>query len=593
MLPRNFKSLIFALGLLLSVGLVGKASAQIFVSTGTNSGLRMYAPGVADWWLNPQSGNLNFVLAGSASAPIVAFSSAGFVGIGTSNPADPLEVAGANADIRISGLSKWGLDATGSSVFMIIDWTDSIRRGIFDTSGDVYLGGGIGNDSGSGAVLSLLGGGNVGIGTTMPQDPLDIWGTGIMRLSQSAGRSTIDGFDAGTQTDSWYLTSASYGLFSGNSLGLGTGGTIPIQLGAGSISVTISTAGSVGIGTAGPLGVLDVRGESASPYDTNADFIDSASTAPDADTFFEVKTLAYSSNSPIYLFKDASSGQQSTQRLFEVQSKAAGTVLTTLAGGNVGIGTTSPSVKLNVAGGSASGFETDLLIRAGADADNSGAALALLQSANSRGLVIEAGRQVGDTIASYFILNGNGNAYPSATFITAMTLLQNGHSANVGIGTTAPGATLDVSGNMSMENGSTKMQTYLFPFTLTNLPAGNSFSVAVSGTRGHQSVYEVVFSGYFNGGYYQSNKYAIAGGTYDGPQFTGGAGAAPTLLYSIGNTGNDISLATTLVDNNDFTMTFTNNFSGYSGTNYMYSIICAVTVYDPSGGITLSKSGTW
>ena len=96
----------------------------------------------------------------------------GKVGIGATCPngmsPEPKLTVGGTGNILLRGVTSWGLEASESPDFQIVDRTNYIRRGVFDTSGNVFLGGTIQSSGGDSAILSILNSGNVGIGKTNP-----------------------------------------------------------------------------------------------------------------------------------------------------------------------------------------------------------------------------------------------------------------------------------------------------------------------------------------------------------------------------------------------------------------------------------------
>jgi len=110
-------------------------------------------------------------------------------------------------------------------------------------------------------------------------------------------------------------------------------------------------------------------------------------------------------------------------------------------GGNVGIGTTSPSggdytstaPKLHVKGADTAGsYTTVARFQAGNDSDNTGAAV-LINHNNDRGLAIRAGRKDSDRAVAYFdLISSSGSA------TNMLTLGKYASDFRVGIGTTSP-----------------------------------------------------------------------------------------------------------------------------------------------------------
>lgn len=131
------------------------------------------------------------------------------------------------------------------------------------------------------------------------------------------------------------------------------------------------------------------------------------------------------------------------------------------ASGSVGIGTTSnsagdtsngvPKLQVNTSTAVLGEFPLAARFTTGVDAgDNSGVSV-LINSGNDRGLMISAGRQVGNV--SKVTLNVVKN---DGVEIDTMTFLQNGSggsTANVGIGTTSPTYKLHVAGKSASSDG--------------------------------------------------------------------------------------------------------------------------------------------
>jgi hypothetical protein len=191
----------------------------------------------------------------------------------------------------------------------------------------------------------------VGIGTSSPSVKLHIEGGNIFAKKGSSSilfdeynNGSIlwmDGSDGDvTGGDYWGVYAQSSTLWGVNYAG-------------GNNILNITSSGNVGIGTDAITGKLHIVGNTPGPEYRGFIYTNNSSATLTNESLFQAVAAGYSSNSPIFLFRDDRSDQQTTQRIFELQGarSGVGTILTTLANGNVGIGTSSPSAKLEVSGG--------------------------------------------------------------------------------------------------------------------------------------------------------------------------------------------------------------------------------------------------
>jgi len=363
--------------------------------------------------------------------------SAGNVGIGTTGPSalltlyrndttttnqERIEQAGA-------GDATLSFALTGQQIWMMgIDNSDSDKFKITSTTSA---------DVGSGTVLTIDTSGNVGIGTTGPGTRLAIADTSpILRLIDTQQKTPWAVGDV-LGTLSYYTSDAS---------GIGTHEVAAIQAIAESAQDTptvglgfwtggfnaaatekmrILNSGNVGIGTTSPTaGNLDVHGTTTGRIEVTADGTNNYAQVAIAPNGTGLAYLTY-----------GTTGGNSLQ--FYSRKTAVGNVMTIDASGNVGIGTTNPGYKLDVAG--------DVNITGAYRVNGS-----LLTASNwQRSLGSLAPLNITDAV------NVGAIASTSALVHLPGTINQNAWfnlgTGNVGIGTTNPNYKLEV--NSSGING--------------------------------------------------------------------------------------------------------------------------------------------
>lgn len=316
--------------------------------------------------------------------------------------------------------------------------------------------------------MRITSSGNVGIGNATPTEALDIGSTGkilIRNPGSSPSGSSIDigspqtnpgititrGDGSGNELRAWQMrveTNQSFVLQEKN-VGQTTGAK----------RFTVLSGGNVGIGTAAPANLLSVVSEGKTS-DGDSVSVTSYTTGSSPKIIFNRArgTLA-APTSPLandYLGAVTGSGYDGTNfvngAVISIQAEgnwsdlskpgkiafatndgaAVGTRMTISSGGNVGIGTTSPSGALHVNG-------SPVLFQ------NSAGALRFHQNATAN--YIQSGVDLTGGSSKDFSI-GNMNA--SSTWMTIL-----GSSGNMGIGTTAPSEKLEVSGNVKVVSTAT------------------------------------------------------------------------------------------------------------------------------------------
>ena len=341
----------------------------------------------------------------------------GNVGVGTASPGAKLEVAGGgglSVDLLVNGRLRSNNNDGGL-------WVAGDRLvGGFDTNKIGFFNGNVWQ-------FAVLNNGYVGIGTTAPSARLTVNGD----LTFAAAPATITG--AGrlhiTGAELLYLLNKS-GVVVGKEWG-GTGNlTVEGDLQTGGSALV---SGNVGIGTTTPAVKLHVSGGKAQ-FDGKQQIL-----FTDDDVTNNLKLQLWSGyglgiNSGTLFY--AANGRHSwrdnngTNERMALTTGATGGLIVTGTGassfaGSVGVGTTSPKVKLEVDGGG--GTSIDLLVNGRLQSNN-----------NDGGLWVASDRFVGG-----FDTNKIGFYSASAW---RLAVLNNGY---VGIGTTAPSAMLTVNGDLT------------------------------------------------------------------------------------------------------------------------------------------------
>jgi hypothetical protein len=262
-------------------------------------------------------------------------SGAGEVGIGTTSPSARLQVVG--------GSDTWtGLALRdGGSDIPIIDFrvSDNSTRGSIRISGVNSAGGdrlGLFSwiaGTGLSEVMSIKGGGNVGIGTTAPSFPLS-FGTALGNKIALYDASSGNGYGFGVQVSLLQMFSNAVG----DDITFGYGNSASMVR-----NVTFKGTGNVGIGTTAPVDKLDVNGSIRFRLNTP-----SFTGAVDSGVLDFVPTSIFPTDPQIRL---AAIGTATVGASIAFQTGLSTTVAERMritSSGFVGIGTTAPTYRLQV-----------------------------------------------------------------------------------------------------------------------------------------------------------------------------------------------------------------------------------------------------
>jgi len=409
----------------------------------------------------------------------VFMQSTGNVGIGTTSPSNLLDVVGSNAEIIINDTSsspKLRLRENGSTAAFIQTYLGNLD---LVSSGDLNL---YSNNTQRVTIKETTG--NVGIGTTSPSTALHIKSTsaggGYATIENTVHVAKLQ-LKSATHTGTLAMDGTG-GYASGGGLILDSGTNVRTQFLQGGVSKMIINSGNVGIGTASPGYKLHIaQGEigisNLAPSFTNAMGSIGAynqdanngglifKTIQGSTLSEKVRILAngnvgIGTTSPTKDLEIGTNAAAETEfrmhsdesgRYFNIQSagnftslKAGGSqnfildssgsagyiTMTTNAServrvnynGNVGIGTTAPSEKLEVSG-ARSKFN------------------GILVGENNTDIQFEGDGNLAVGNNNWLTLNEGGQEIMRA----------GGSSRNVGIGTTSPNAKLNVNGNVKIE----------------------------------------------------------------------------------------------------------------------------------------------
>ena len=334
--------------------------------------------------------------------------SAGNVGIGTTSPGSSLHIGDGSSAETIS--IQTGNSNDAKIAFLLADGTE---RASFKMGGDedlemdwnssdnfIWKVGGL-------EKARFDGSGNLGIGTTSPTTKLEVAGT-ITSTGNLTAYNANPSINIGHDGNSAYIA-AGMNASGGNS-------PIVFSIGNNNVAAKIIANGNVGIGTTNPSAPLSLGNGGAESLEFNHNISSSS------------RILSYNRSNNTYrqLQLDA------LEHIFKTSSSEKMRITST---GNVGIGTTSPDGKLEIV--QTSGGGTPTLIVAN---DPSGSDGFTFQSwrynESNTNFRLDLKQRVSSGVVQYaFDMVNNGVGYNSTLVLDR---------GKVGIGTTSPGANLDI-----------------------------------------------------------------------------------------------------------------------------------------------------
>lgn len=368
---------------------------------------------------------------------IVLGNNGGNVGIGTTGPGAKLEVAGGNIMVPDAGAlyshsDLWQIGELSNNVFN----GTQLGIGTFDTKPIQFA-------ANNAIAMTILNGGNVGIGTTTPQARLSVAQSSDPALG-SETTSSLRVYNANASSFGQLQVNTSGVELSASSLAGGSN-DLPLFLNVARKAtppLTIAVSGNVGIGTTGPNSALEVKKAAGSSGLGNGDQvrINSGVSGQRAEIHL---TDGITSDAHISFLPSATA---STRHL-ALNGGSATEALVVDGNGNVGIGTTTPISKLTVVGGSSGDLYPSNAQAVFEYNANGGIAIAT-PDANAAGV--------------YFSKSTDAYYAGIERSVSTLNLRNNGatrmvidSSGNVGIGTTGPNNKLEVAKDFTYNNFTT------------------------------------------------------------------------------------------------------------------------------------------
>eukprot|EP01029_Cantina_marsupialis_P010378 TRINITY_DN2364_c0_g1_i4.p1 TRINITY_DN2364_c0_g1~~TRINITY_DN2364_c0_g1_i4.p1 ORF type:complete len:1609 (+),score=287.36 TRINITY_DN2364_c0_g1_i4:313-5139(+) len=372
----------------------------------------------------------------------------GKVGIGTASPGTKLEVAG---QVKITGGSPGANKVLTSDASGLASWqnTQGDNLGNHTATQNIQLSGNYLSNDGGNEGIFVATDGKVGIGTNTPDRELHI-NDGVFRMDRTSNSASF--FFHRKQSDGTALKTFLFGMdasgVNNGSFFISDNGTA--IGGASTKRLLIDNTGNVGLGTTTPLAKLHsgttISDYSALDFSTTGAII-SATSGDQDDAESNVLTLMRDGTSGVIYAGAArfdmsqweNSGTGARTKLDIKLANSAtddlASVLTMQSNGNVGIGSTSPGAKLHVAGNVKIDGNNTLEFGAGIAGKETNAG--------------KIGYQAWSSDALDFVGAGTGSNRKMRFYAEDGA----GFNGNLGVGTFAPSARLEVAGQVKITGG--------------------------------------------------------------------------------------------------------------------------------------------
>ena len=393
----------------------------------------------------------------------------GNVGIGTTSPSEKLEVAGQYGNTTLSG-HVVGFNRASANYLWAKTSGGDLR---FTVNGNA-----IGSPS-----MTLSTAGNLGIGTTNPTKKLHVNGDAFFQNTVSLPDNAYVGLGSSFDFHLSHNGSSSSITNSTGNLNISSNGGDAVFNTASTERLRITSTGNVGIGTTSPQGKLDISTASSSDIFNLRIHNLAGETSQSTGILFNTgyTDVSRGKGGLVYEYDTSAGWNRGDFHFLQRQDGGSGiarlsdSVVTIKNNGNLGVGTTSPSEKLDVVG--TGRFTGQVTIPstpiASTDAASKGYVDAQIGNADTLSEVLALGNTTGGTnidvspndVIDFFTgsnlnygrIHANSEGLNLNTVANRHMIFSKGStetmridtSGNVGIGTTTPSYKLEVNGTIA------------------------------------------------------------------------------------------------------------------------------------------------